>query len=84
MTEKATGAELERLRAKHYRDLTVKEWIALPYDDWRAKGHERRVAEAACPKHEAVGTGAFGDARRGWHPAKCKHCGADMSVDSGG
>jgi hypothetical protein len=42
------------------------------------------AAEAACPGHEAVSTGTFEEARRGWHPAKCKHCGIDMSVDSGG
>lgn len=75
--------ELARIKAKHYSELTTAEWCALPYDDWKAKGEERRAAEAACPKHEAVGTGTADQNRRGWHPAHCKHCGKDMSVDSG-
>ena len=33
-------------------------------------------------KHEVVeGPGA--NHSRGWHPGKCKHCGMDMSYDSG-
>lgn len=43
----------------------------------------RMAREAACPGHQATGTGTRDEARRGWHPAKCKHCGFDMSVDSG-
>lgn len=43
----------------------------------------QKAREAACPGHEAVSTGTHEEARRGWHPAKCKHCGKDMSVDSG-
>lgn len=38
---------------------------------------------AACPGHEPVSTGNYDDERRGWHPRKCKHCGTDMSYDSG-
>lgn len=83
MTDHATGDELARIKAKHYSELTTDEWCALPYDDWKAKGDERRAAEAACPKHEVVGTGDADQNRRGWHPARCKHCGLDMSVDSG-
>lgn len=33
-------------------------------------------------KHEKV-TGAGARPERGWHPGSCKHCGLDMSVDSG-
>jgi hypothetical protein len=42
-----------------------------------------RAREAACPGHEKLGTGTDGDGLRGWHPGHCKHCGIDMSVDSG-
>lgn len=80
---KATGEELARIMAKPYGELTIDEWCALPFEQWRAKGDERRAAEAACPKHEAKGTGTSDEARRGWHPARCRHCGMDMSVDSG-
>jgi hypothetical protein len=49
-----------------------------------ARKVKARIArEAACPGHEAVSTGTFEESRRGWHPAKCKHCGKDMSIDSG-
>lgn len=47
----------------------------------RAKDRHRR--EATCPGHERESTGSLDQARRGWHPAKCKHCGMDMSIDSG-
>jgi hypothetical protein len=51
---------------------------------WARRAREQRASELACPGHEAVGTGGHMQARRGWHPAHCKHCGMDMSVDSGG
>jgi hypothetical protein len=35
--------------------------------------------EKACPGHEPTGTST----RNGWHSLKCKHCGMDMSYDSG-
>lgn len=44
----------------------------------------QRAAEVACPGHEKIGTGTHEESRRGWHPGHCKHCGMDMSVDSGG
>lgn len=41
-----------------------------------------RVARFAICKHEKqIGAGARPE--RGWHPGHCKHCGLDMSVDSG-
>ncbi|WP_457663964.1 hypothetical protein [Sinorhizobium medicae] len=43
---------------------------------------EPRVMAFAICKHEAV-AGANANPRRGWHPARCKHCGLDMTVDSG-
>jgi hypothetical protein len=79
----ATGDELARIKAKHYSEITTDEWCALPFDDWRAKGDERRAAEAACPAHEAVSLSSSDELRRGWYRARCKHCGADMSRDSG-
>jgi hypothetical protein len=40
------------------------------------------VARFAICKHEKVdGPGA--NHSRGWHPGSCKHCGLDMTVDSG-
>jgi hypothetical protein len=48
--------------------------------DFRARA--KRIAE--CPGHEAEAEPADAYQRRsGWHPAHCKHCGKDMSVDSG-
>lgn len=43
----------------------------------------QKAREKACPGHEAVGTGTREQSMRGWHPAHCRHCGMDMSVDSG-
>jgi hypothetical protein len=48
------------------------------------RAREQRARENACPGHERVGTGTHMQARRGWHPGTCRHCGMDMSVDSGG
>lgn len=51
--------------------------------DWARKAQAQHARKLACPGHESVSTGTWADNRRGWHPAKCKHCGTDMSVDSG-
>lgn len=51
--------------------------------EWARAAKAQRAREDACPGHEAVSTGTFAQSMRGWHPAKCKHCGIDMSVDSG-
>lgn len=45
-------------------------------------GDGARTMRFAICKHEAV-AGANANPRRGWHPARCKHCGLDMTVDSG-
>lgn len=50
---------------------------------WARKCQAQRARELACPGHEAVSTGTREQATRGWHPARCKHCGIDMSIDSG-
>lgn len=51
--------------------------------EWARKSQAQKAREDACPGHEAVSTGTYAESMRGWHPAKCKHCGLDMSVDSG-
>lgn len=74
---------IEEIRRLPLAELTIKEIGLLPYDEWCAKGDEQRARVAACQKHEMVGTGTRDEATRGWHPGHCKHCGKDMSVDSG-
>ena len=44
---------------------------------------ERKAREAACPKHERIETATREQANRGDHRGECKHCGKDMSYDSG-
>lgn len=44
---------------------------------------ERRAKEAACPGHERVETATQAEANRGDHRGECKHCGKNMSYDSG-
>lgn len=45
--------------------------------------HARRAREAACPSHERIGTATRDQMNRGDHRGGCKHCGKDMSWDSG-
>lgn len=45
---------------------------------WVRQCQAARLRELGCV-HEAEGTST----RNGWHSLKCKHCGADMSYDSG-
>lgn len=47
--------------------------------DWKA----RRARENSCPKHERIETATREQANRGNHRGECKHCGKDMSYDSG-
>lgn len=44
-------------------------------------GKGRAVTFRLCKHEKVVGAGA--NPRRGWHPGYCKHCGLDMTVDSG-
>lgn len=62
--------------------LLTDEELALTDPSFQA-GVRRLKAQRACPGHEPEDQGSYDDHRRGWHPAKCKHCGMDMSVDSG-
>jgi hypothetical protein len=41
------------------------------------------TGEFAICKHEKVPTGTHYEGMRGWHPGYCKHCGLDLTVDSG-
>lgn len=43
----------------------------------------RRARENACLGHERVETATREQANRGNHRGECKHCGKDMSYDSG-
>lgn len=47
--------------------------------DWKA----HRARQDACPGHERIETATREQANRGWHVGECKHCGKDMSYDSG-
>lgn len=42
-----------------------------------------RIFRFALCKHEKTEEGHKPNPGRGWHPGHCKHCGMDMSVDSG-
>lgn len=76
---------LEEIRSTPGTLLTEDE-LAQCSPEYRAylqRFNENRARETACPGHEPVSTGTHEESRRGWHPMKCKHCGKDMSVDSG-
>ncbi|TQX91272.1 hypothetical protein EQW76_00585 [Rhizobium sp. rho-13.1] len=45
-------------------------------------GNGAKVLSFAICKHEKV-DGPTANHSRGWHPGSCKHCGLDMTVDSG-
>lgn len=76
---------LEEIRKTPVQLLTDEEVNQLEPEDqvWARNVRAQRKRETDCPGHERVGTGSHSDSRRGWHPGKCKHCGMDMSYDSG-
>ena len=43
----------------------------------------RKAREAACPGHDRIETATREQANRGNHLGECRHCGKDMSYDSG-
>jgi hypothetical protein len=43
----------------------------------------RKARESACPGHERISTATREQTNRGDHRGACKHCGKDMSYDSG-
>lgn len=56
--------------------------VLLYQEGWAAGLEKFKGGTFAICKHEKVESdGANHD--RGWHPGYCKHCGFDMSVDSG-
>jgi len=60
--------------------------IAMCDTDFQAfartyKANQARYA--ACPGHERIETATREQANRGDHRGECKHCGKDMSYDSG-
>lgn len=77
---------LEEIRNTPVGLLTDAEIGQLDADGqaYARKVKENMARERTCPGHEKIGTGTHSDARRGWYPGHCKHCGKDMSVDSGG
>ena len=86
--ETPTDREL-RIRHSYASELNAEELDILetlyPGAKQRETDRLERVArEEACPGHEFESTAPAGiDPHRGWHPGRCKHCGKDMSVDSG-
>lgn len=55
-------------------------WNRENPDEW--VGTKPCAYRVAICKHEKE-EGAGANPSRGWHPGKCKHCGLDMTVDSG-
>lgn len=52
------------------------------YVVWAA-GDDGRIGRFALCKHNPI-PGRDTNPSRGWYPARCQHCGLDMTVDSGG
>ena len=66
--------------------LLTEDEIALLDPDGQvfALRYRARVArEAACHGHERIETATREESNRGWHRGECRHCGKDMSYDSG-
>jgi hypothetical protein len=58
-------------------------WGGSRYDQAAKINHQTPVVLSfAICKHEKV-DGFGSNPLRGWHPGACKHCGLDMTVDSG-
>lgn len=78
-------ARLARVRRTPVGLLTEDEIGLLDADHQAfARRYQERVArEAACPGHERIETATREQANRGDHRGECKHCGRNMSYDSG-
>lgn len=72
---------LEEIRNTPVQLLTSDEIEKLDPESqvWAKNAQAQRAREEACPKHEPVGRSTM----TGWHSYRCKHCGIDMSWDSG-
>lgn len=60
--------------------------VAMLDADGQAFARNARAAKArqdACRAHERVSTSTREESNRGWHRGECRHCGKDMSWDSG-
>ena len=75
----------EEIRRTPVGLLTEEEIATLDANgqEFARKFKARKAAEAACPGHERVETATREEANRGWHRGECKHCGMNMSYDSG-
>lgn len=76
---------LEEIRRTPVLLLTDDE-IGMLDPDGQVFAHKckrRRALEDACPGHERISTATRDQTRYGNHRGECKHCGKDMSYDSG-
>lgn len=76
---------IEEIRRTPVGLLTESEISQLDPDsqEWARKWRARRDREAACPGHKRIETATREQANRGDHRGECKHCGKNMSYDSG-
>lgn len=76
---------LEEIRRTPMGLLTESEIAQLDpsSQEYAHKFQARRAREQACPGHERMETATREQAMRGNHVGSCKHCGKDMSYDSG-
>lgn len=76
---------LEEIRRTPVGLLTEAEIGCLDPDGqaFARKFQARKTREAQCSGHERIETATREQANRGWHVGECKHCGKDMSWDSG-
>lgn len=65
---------------QHLLSIDPSRWDS---EEWSRVIAWRQARYAACPGHEMVSTSTHDENRRGWHRGHCKHCGKDMSYDSG-
>lgn len=74
---------LEQIRKTPVLLLTSEEIDQLDPNsrDWARAAQAQHAKEKACPGHDRE---SLGDTQSGWHPGRCRHCGMDMSYDSGG
>lgn len=58
-------------------------WDGVGYVVTSHNTDQGRVFKFQLCKHEKTEEGHSPNHSRGWHPGHCKHCGMDMTVDSG-
>jgi len=76
---------LEEIRRTPVTLLTDEEIATLDAggQEFARKCKARVAREDKCPGHERVSTATREQTRYGNHRGECKHCGKDMSWDSG-